>query len=222
MKMNRNSYQVQQPLIEQPKRQGYSEKQFLWSWTAGALLPLGQAFIGGIVTMIATAGIIYAFDGIDYLKPMVLVGGAVFVVMWVILARRWMVLTAERLTGIDINQDSHIGPPPPARSVRVQIDNVEANGHIRQSQMFDFTGFADEEQLVAFAHGMLEENKTMAEREWAGPGKPFSIDQYRPFRSELIRRGLARAANSKSNNHGYELTLVGEKVMQKLIDGEDV
>lgn len=219
-KFERNQYTTQQPQtsLERPLERGYSEKQFLWSWTAGALLPLGQSLIGGFVAMVATAGFIYVIDGIDYFKPMILIGGGTFVSMWIILARRWMILTAERITRLDINGDRHIGPPPKPRSVVVQINERTAQGHLSVSQRFDFTGFATEDQLIEFAEGMLDHHKSMAEREWTGPGEPFSIDQYRAFRSELIRRALARGVNAKSKQHGFELTPLGEKVMQAILE----
>lgn len=210
-----NKYQ-QQTTSTQPVTppHTYTEKEFLHTWTAGAFLPFVQSVIAGIVAMIFTAMILYARNAIDYLMPMLLAGGTTFVLMYLVLMRRWLELTAEKITGIDINGDGVIGPKP--RSIRVTLNMFDRNQRMSQFY-YDFSDVASETQLIEFADGMLNAGRNMAEREWSGPGKPFSIDEYRSFRSFLIGRGLARAANKKGANQGFELTEEGEAVFGKIL-----
>lgn len=219
-----NRYQDTTPIIQQkqePTR--YSDKQFLHTINAGVVLPLAQAFTTSIMVMILTAVIVYAMDGLDYLKPMLIAGALTFVIAWLALAGRWINLTQiERITRMDLNGDGVIGrkAAPEPRSLRVQIDNLQPNGHISQSQIIDFTGYATEEQLKDFADGILDQGKGLSEKEWSPieTGCPFSIDQYRKFRNELLRRGMIVAANSKSKNLGFVMTAVGKAMLRRIQD----
>jgi len=209
-----HNYKNETPVITQ--RTSYAEKQFLHTMLAGATLPFVQAALTALIMAIATAGVIYLFDGIDYIKPMIGIGLITFVIIWLMLQRRWLTLTdIERLTGLDLNNDKHVGEVKTGK-VRVQIDNVTPQGHIDQQMMFDLP--ATPEQLKAYAHGIIHEDKTPSETEWSPikAGKPFSLDQIRSLKDEMIKRGLMVKANNKNSNLGFVHTHIGKTVLKRI------
>lgn len=205
-----------QPKTVEPQR--YSDRQFLHTINAGVTLPLAQAFTTSVMTMILTAVIVYALDGWEYLKPMAIVGALTFVATWIALAGRWITLTnLERITRMDLNKDGVVGPQKvEPRSLRVQIDRIEENGHVAQSQLFDFTDFADIHQLRRFAEGYADPTMGLTENEWSGPGNPFAIDAYRAFREECVKRGLVLKVVKGKKTIGYFKTPAGKAVFKRI------
>lgn len=211
------------PPVTLPSQTPYSDRGFLHTWMAGAGLPLIQAAITSIVMMVVTATIIYIFGGWDYFKPVIGVGALSFALTWLALQMRWLNLTQlEKLTGLELDGRPGIGPQEPRR-VRVQVDTVTDQGHISQQLMFDMP--ATVSQLKALAVGLLDEGKTLAEREWSpqSEGKPFSVQQIRDVKGEMIKRGLIVRANYKNQSLGYVLTAVGRRVVEswKALEDDD-
>lgn len=203
-----------QPVPQPP----YSDRQFLHGWVAGLLLPVAQSIAAGSVMSIFVAALIYAFGGESYLRALVITFAFTFVVSYFFFMKRWIKLTdlMELMFNVDLDNNQVIGPP---RSIRVQYDTLKPNGHIEQSEMFDFTGFASEAQLVEFATGVIVQRKGMGETTWSGPDKSWSIDGYRDFRGELVRRRLAEAVptSTGANNLGFDLTEKGRFVFQQML-----
>lgn len=188
----------------------YSEKSFLWSWVSGAGLPLMQAVITGIIAMVLTAALIYAFDGGSYIKPMIVIGALASSATWFVGMRRWSRLTRalEPILNIDLDGDRQIGEP---KRVRIQIDEVTGTGSIRQAKMIDLP--ISEEKLIPLAKSLLA-GRPFSEREWAGAGKLLSSGEFRELRTAMIKAGLLRAASEKDSRQGYVLTLHGEMLMK--------
>lgn len=216
---NKYDYVAQSPAaspeIAIGSARSYSEKQFLHSWVAGALLPLMQAFISMIVAMILTAATIYLFDGWQYGKPMIGVGVFTFVTYWILAQMRWWKLTAEKLASSSQVQTQPAAAPPP-RSVRVEIREVTEQGHVTAGKYIDFTGFADEQEVFLFAKGVTIEKRGLGERLWT-PKKTnvFAVNKYRAFRQECVKRGLIEPAK---NADGFQLTRVGETVFKRVYE----
>lgn len=205
-----NKYQSTTEPVAQ--KSSYADRQFLHTFVAGAVLPLVQASITAVVMMIATLIVLYMFNAIDVIKPVFVIGGLTWVVTWLSLQRRWLRLTdLEKFFNQDFNNDTHIGEVPTPK-IRVQLDELTKQGHIQQSQMFELP--CTEQQLKALAVGILEHRKTLAEKEWTGGGKPFSINEFRAIRTEMIKRGMIVPASSKSERQGFVFTRAGEAVLK--------
>ncbi len=203
------------PPVSQVQQPSYSDRQFLHTFTAAALLPLVQATITAIVACVAAGTLLYLFNAIDYVKPIVVVGAFTFFVTWLFLQRRWLNLTnLEWMLKLDLNNNGRIDEPQQA-SIRVQVDELTKQGHIHQSQMFELP--CTEKQLNAVAVGILEHRKTLAEKEWTGSGKPFSINEFRAMRSEMIKRGMIVPASSKSERQGFVFTRAGEAILRHYV-----
>ena len=214
-----NKYQtIAEPIQPEPPK--ISDKQFLHTTGAAVVVPLLIAVVTGFLVMVLSMVIMgkALMDILDILFWGFIVGVLTTLVVWVVLLLRWFKISdLEKITNTDINRDGHIGE---TRNIRVQIDRLNNNGHLEQSQMFDFSGIATEEQLVTFFDGVLNQHKTLAESNWKG--KVFSKTQWPVFRAELLKRGLAAANNDKSSNMGFSLTELGERVGYQILASSDV
>lgn len=203
------------PQLQPPPAPAYSDRQFLHTFIAGALLPLVQSTITAIMAGVATLLILYLMNAIDYIKPILVVSGVTWFGSWIYLERRWLTLTTERVLQVDLTGDGEIGEPEPPSITRIQIDELTGQGHIRQSQFFDLP--VSEEKLKPLSRGILA-GRPFSEREWAGAGKLMSSHEFRTLRSEMIKRGLLRMANDKDARQGYTLTDKGRALMERFAD----
>lgn len=205
-KFNQQTTPIPQPTQSTP----YVDKQFLHTFLAGAFLPLTQATITAGMAGIGTLTLLYLFDAIDYLKPMLIVSAVVWVLTWLYLQRRWLNLTSlEKMTGIDINGDGQIGNSKKASEpLVIRLDEVGANGHYRSRTM---SMDIKKEQLVELSRGLLD-GIPFTEREWTGKGKPFSSGQggsFRKVRSDWLKQGFLEVVSDKDNRQGFDLTDAG-------------
>jgi hypothetical protein len=195
---------------EPPIRPAYSDRQFLHTYLAGALLPLVQATITAVMVMVATVALLYSFDALELVKPAVVLGLLTWVGTWLYLQRRWLSLTSlERVLNFDINGDGRIGRPEPKPETVIRVDKVKSNGHFQQMK---YTFSISDDQLLEFARGMLT-GKPISRRRWAGPDKPFSDGEYRTFQSELIKWQLI-----EPGGNGFILTEEGEEFFENYVE----
>jgi hypothetical protein len=117
---------------------------------------------------------------------------------------RWLRLTqpVEMVTGLDLDQDGYVGPPP---SVRLEL----AKGN--QTVIADIP--TSQAKLVRLAQG-LQAGLGLAEGIWTGSNGPFSRAEYRAVRAELQARGLIAPASDKSLSQGFALTSSGKAAMR--------
>lgn len=179
------------------------------------LIPLIQSAITG-----AFAGLLVVVCGLylgwrDWFIVSVVSWLGVTFGAWLLLHRRWLVLTAERLTGYDINQDGAIGEPgEPARDVshQVRVDMVSGgpNGAERRTVA---RLPVDEITLSLLAVGLLA-GRPFSERHWTGAGRPLSVNQFRELRDEMKARGIIEPVSVKDTRQGYKLTAAGRAVMR--------
>jgi len=201
--MNKYQNTTEQPIYHST----YSDKQFLHTFVAGAALPFIQASITAFVVMVGVVIMLYVFDSIDFVKPMIITGGLTFVVTWLALQRRWLKLTdLEKIFGTDLNDDGVVGEP---KQIRIQLDEVQ-NGHIRQTQMFTLP--CDEDELILIAE-RVRAGIPFSEKEWTGAGKPFSVSRFREIRSEMLKRQMLVPASAKSGKQGYVFTRAGQGLL---------
>lgn len=200
-------YKQMEPAIPQQPQPSYSDRSFLHSWVAGAGLPLAQAGITAVMIMIFTTAMLYMFDAIDYLKPIIITGALTFVGTWIILQRRWLRLTSlEQFLRIDINGDGKIGNKEPKPETVIRIDEVKANGHY---QSMTYRLKISDEDLVMLADGLINRGRPLSRREWTPKTKGFSDDVYRDLQSDLLKFGLAEPQGT-----GFGLTRPGQAMMK--------
>lgn len=194
-----------------------NDKEFLHTFTAGAMLPLVQASITALIIGVSVLVIeVYMFDALDPFRVTIPATVIAWVATWLISVRRWFTLTnIERVVNLDINHDGQIGETKraPVKVVRVQIDRIRENGHIQQQSIIDLP--IGEQELTTLARGLMN-HIPFSEKRWTGEGNLFSIDEFRALRSELIRRELLTLANEKDRRQGYTLTEAGRALMQQM------
>jgi hypothetical protein len=193
-----------------------TDREYLYSITVAAWLPLIQSTITASVIGISGYVIARLFDVQEADKIAGLIGAMVWSVSWIALHRRWMDVSTiqriEQLTGWDLNGDGSIGTQDqrePSETIRVVIDNHQDGQHT--TQQFDLPVAPG--QFAFLAQGLLA-GIPYSEREWTGAGKPFSINEFRDLRAEMIRRGLITLASEKDARQGYVLTRPGRAVMK--------
>jgi len=198
------------------------QRRHLHTMTAGAVLPLVQSVMTGLIFGLAAGVLAQYFELPRATGAGLVVGVLALVVMWLRVTRHWFSLTGiEIATGRDLNGDGYIGDPsqdddqemrtpfdPPEVKVRL---TQEDDGVYRQ-EVFYLS--ADPGMMGALADGLLTHGFPFSERVWTGKGQPFSVNQFRTLRGELIERGLLAMRNPKDERQGYDLTLAGRAVLR--------
>lgn len=192
-----------------------SEKAFLHTQQAGAILPLLQSVITGALVGLLALAVLLVLRARDAWIWALLIGLSVTTLVWAALQLHWYWLTRiEKMTGMDLNGDGMIGQEPAretSHTVRVNVEEIR-QGHVRiVTARFP----VDEWMMQDLAKGLLA-GIPFAERHWTGRGKPFSLREFRLTRDEMLKRGLIRPVSEKSNLQGYELTKTGLAVMRQL------
>jgi len=180
---------------------------------AGAWLPLAQSGITG-----GTVGAVALVIGlmVRARSPWgiaLLVGLVVWGLSWFALQNHWYRLTGAELVNFpevaeDYQQVATWG------EVRVKLDQVKDDGDWQQN-VYNLPGSQD--QLMELARGLLLDNLSLGERSWVGAGRPFSVNQFRALRTEMLRRGLIILASGKDARQGFTLTREGRAVMRGFI-----
>jgi hypothetical protein len=192
---------------------------------AGALLLLWQAVISGVM---AGAVVFFLSLTLRARDPWIWGGVTLFVVMglaWGVSLRHWFNLTAERLTGIDLNRDGRIGEqkPPKTPEVRVRISGIDQETRHFRETVTNFHATADQMQKLAEGILDIEFPKRFTTREWCGDGKPFSINQFNNLRAEFLTaktfddKPLMIEKSEKGVNRGYEFTQEGREVLERFL-----
>ena len=209
-KLSQTTPQVQTP----PPPPAYSDRQFLHTFLAGALLPFVQASITAFMVGIGTMTLLSLFNAVHLLKPSLIVASIVWVLTWLYLQRRWLNLTSfERITGIDLNGDGQIGKPSKEREqLVIRLDEITADKHYR-SRTID--SVISKDKLTILARGLLN-GIPFTERSWTGEGKLLSINEFRAVRSMWIKLSLLEVVSDKDNRQGFDFTEQGWAVMEKL------
>lgn len=190
------------------------DRSYLHSLTAGALLPLCQSLIPGVMVGVILLVIGYSLRWQHPWVVSLVIGSITVLGTWLNLAGHWKAST--RLGELPlVNQVNDIAVMQPREIIRVQIEELDNNGHIRNKTIYDLP--ASRDQLEALAHGVLQLGMSLSERNWAGAGKPFSIDRYRSLRLELERRGVIVLASGKDARLGYTMTRAGRAVFRQFI-----
>jgi len=217
-----NNFKQETPMIQQSSPASYNDRQFLHTFLAGLLLPLAQATAVAVMAFVGTITLRYALNSVDLFKPSLVVAVFTWIGTFLFLMRRWLTLTSfERLTGLDINRDGQIGAPvkKPAEKLVIRLDEVGGNGHYRSRDIrLDVTA----SQLRELGRGLLA-GRPFTEREWTGPGNPFSSGPegtFRPLRAEWLKHGLLEAVSDKDNRAGFDLTAAGWAMIEKLAQVE--
>jgi len=169
------------------------------------LVPLLRAVISGAM-LAALSGVAALVIGWPWWVP-VGVAGMFSVAVWFSCGLSDKLLWAsEIVTGKDLDQDGRIGQPA---TVRVEVSDLDQ----RQLRFMELPGTP--EALQQLAHGVLT-GKTLAEAEWTGKGRPYSRNEFRDMRAQLLERGIVTWRNDEAPSQGVELTRVGRAVFDEI------
>ena len=124
--------------------------------------------------------------------------------------RRELLWRIERATGVDIDQNGHIGEP---KTVRVELTYQDVNGKTRRQSYLPLD--ISETQLLALARG-LTGGVALAQSAWTGKGNPLSRAEFDTVRNRLILSGLAEWVNPEHRAQGCVLTRAGQAVMRRI------
>lgn len=177
--------------------------------TGPVVVPLLQATVTGVlVSLCAVTLIHYLAPGAALFPPFLLIWTGSTLLSWLTYRARWQYVI-ERVLGVDLDGDGHIGapvynPPPPVRVVLEQ----------EQGRTVDFIDLPYADRLPQLAAG-LTEGRTFT----AGTfNHILHRTEFEVLRDELIRRNLARWKNERAHAQGAELTPAGKAVMRRLAD----
>ncbi len=190
----------------------------LFTMTAGAYLPFAQAVISGIFTSLVVLTMALYLRVREPWVWAVLSGAGVVLIVWFVAQWRWFSLTKlEKMTGIDWNGNGYIDDEPTHQSderrvVTVDVREVSENGSLKITTA-RFT--ASEAQMETLALGLLG-GRPFSRREWAGPGKLFTFEQFQSIQNELFKRGCIEMVRPGSPTLGFRLTRAGRAVMRNL------
>lgn len=194
-----------------------TEKNNLHTLIAGVTVPFLQSIVSFFVVLISawiTLGI--GFDVLDAWKYATVIASIALLVIWFSRQSLWVGLVkwAERITHTDLNQDGVIegdDEQQPTQREHISITLNKQDGQSYQSRNMDLPLSRD--QMVALATGLLH-GKPFSEKMWAGPGLPFSSNEFRALRSAMLARELIALANPKDARQGFILTEQGRSVME--------
>lgn len=192
-------------------------RQFLFTFLSGVLLPLGQAAVTGLLVALIT--LLFTWDSLYILESFVWpfrLGIATLIVFWFLSLKRWMKLTdLERLLNVDINQDNQIGEVPVPRVIKVRNTVVREGGfvHIEETNLPDWL---TDDQLAHLAKGVLS-GQGLGWRTYTGKGKPFSKEQIESLKAILEKKGYIQFKDGKKSL-GYEPTSAGLEFFKQSVE----
>jgi hypothetical protein len=192
-----------------------NDREFLFRYGPGAVLPLMQATIPAVVITIAIYAIAaMGFELIDPHKPALFAGIVTWIIQWFKLQRHWFNLTAIEHAIRDLADDGMLNNSVPLpvqeeapRIIRIQL--IKDNGHVSDTIQLP----CDDEQLSTLAKGLLN-GLPFSEKFWTGDGKPFSTNQFRELCDVMNKRGLCEFVNPNAPKQGRRLTDEGRAVME--------
>ena len=126
--------------------------------------------------------------------------------------RRELLWRVERATGLDIDQNGHVGEPS---VVKVEITTRDNNGKVRRQSYLNLP--ISEVQLLALARG-LTNGVALAQSAWIGKGGPLSRAEFDSVRDRLILYGLAEWVNPDARAQGCVMTRAGRAVMRRIAE----
>lgn len=198
-------YETSIPQVTELQQQPAEDtRRHLFTTAAGVILPLLQALATGLIVFVLAGFYAWLLRSPVWWKWGAVIAGAVVLVTWLVMLWRWLSLTRplEQITGIDLNRDGHIGPPP---VLKVQLTSEDK----RQTQIVEIPY---PERLPTLARGLLG-GVGLAERNWAGHRKLYSQPEFYKVLEALKAAGWIRYKNRFEPRNGYELTPSGRAVM---------
>jgi len=167
-------------------------------------VPLLQSLITGILAAVVFSVITPQIAGWPWYAGLI-IGLFVLAMAWTILlwAGRSMLWVIEEVTGVDINQDGHIGKPDtPLTKIEVK------DGH--STRLADLPG---DEDLTKFCRWVAA-GDSFSERTAQACG--YGVTNFRKLRDIFISRRWAYWKNPASPQQGIELTLGGRHIIREL------
>lgn len=146
-----------------------------------------------------------------------------FALCWLILLvqTRSLLREVERVTRRDLDGDGVVGPPepgPPAEHI-LRIEMADSHGQVRRA--VNLRSPVPPDRLADLAAAALR-GDSLAEGVWGGPGKAFSLDEFRALREELIGARILEWRNPRAHNQGTRVVdaAAARHVLERLAKGE--
>ena len=184
------------------------DKRAYLTYTAAVFIPLLQACIIGMLSMLITAAVCKLFENASTSMWMLLAASITASLSWLSSVRWWR----ERL--IDAPAPAlHQAPPlykePEPQSVKITL--VESDG--RAGSYLELP--APPSKLQALASGLMS-GKSFTEAAWTGSGGIFTRAEFVKLRDEMLRRGLLELNSPSTAARGYSLTRGGRACIRYL------
>jgi hypothetical protein len=183
------------------------DRAYLHTVAAGAVLPLIQAGVSSVATGILVLIILSSTRVRNFITWAGVVMIIIFILVWIILQRHWITLTAERVTKLDLNRDGIIGEP---ETLRIEVTDRKPGAW--NQQIYNFPATAEEMRMLAMG---VNSGTGFKEAYWTGSGAPFSQVKFRRLMSFLLGSKLIEP-NGRSSNQGYKLTDLGGSIFERL------
>jgi hypothetical protein len=192
--------QAVQPIVE--------PKFNLHTPTAAVGIPIGQALAAGLL-----AGFTFLAVALVISSPTVWSGALlctilVIDIVFTISQWRWFVLTAEKITGVDINQDGQVGEEEEV----TRIDITQIVDDVNQIAFLKIP--VAPEKFLKLAIGIVNRRLPFTGEEWSGKGKLFSDPQFRKLRAYLITKKYVVQSSAQGPNPGYVFNRNGIAVLR--------
>lgn len=182
------------------------------SLRAGALLPLAQSGISGILCGAVAVSVWALSRSVNGWTVFISAVSAAALIAWIAALRRWRELLNHDHGLTEITQaESAIYP---AETVRLEIS--QNNG-----AWIDWIDLPLDPERLSKLACELAAGKDLSLANFAGSGKLLSRSEFERLRSELIDRGLARWISDHGHTTGCELTASGRGVMRRLAESRN-
>lgn len=208
--MNKYSNAVEPIVVPTPKE----GREYLHTTTAGVKVPLLQAVtLGGTVFLfVLVLGIVFWW--MDPLKPAVIAGGSVGLGWLVWALWRWSNLTRPDQPTVQVRSVDHDNDASTPKVIRIRLSEVRKGGHYWSSE-FDLPEGTTEEQMEAFAVGVLQGKRPISRREWTIKSDTFSDLHWRAFQDVMVKQQLIEMKSKKGTTAGFRLTERGDGWLRK-------
>jgi hypothetical protein len=183
-----------------------SERIHLTTFGAIGVFALAAAFTGLFVGL-AVVGLAWAGGAAKVWLWGVVSWTLCQAAAWLWLLSRWasLIIPLERLTGWDLNRDGQIGEALPPPFVKIILDQPLPGGN-------DHSIIANvpcvQSKLIELASGIMR-GEPLSEEAWCGSGKPFSKDEFKAVRAELVKRKMLAWRNPSAPAQGLIVTMAG-------------
>lgn len=193
-----------------PNRESHVTVPLLRSLITGGFFGLTAGVLTSYLAIMGKGGVWYSIELGLIIGGIVFFGGSFF--YWLYITGQYdnLLSRVETVTGLDLNQDNQVGPPPKPepRTIRVEVEQ----GKSREWE--DFPG--DEAALVEFAKDVVSNRVTFSEKGAGDSG--YGIANFRELRDIFITRHWAEWKDEQNRQQGVSLYRAGRTILNRIAE----